>query len=216
MINTVIFDLGGVLIDWNPKYLYRKIFTGESQMNQFLDKICTGEWNEEQDGGRTLQEATDTLVKQYPEHDENIRAYYSRWPEMLGGVIEGTVDIFKKLKDSNKYKIYALTNWSAETFPIAAQQYELLSWFDGIVVSGTEKIRKPFPKIYQILLDRYGVKAEEALFIDDNVRNVTAAKNAGIDSIVFTSPEQLLEELTAKGLLENDRYTDKKAAQKIC
>lgn len=201
MINTIIFDLGGVLIDWNPKHLYRKIFNDEREMDRFLNNICTSDWNEEQDAGRTLQEATETLVKEHPEHEKNIRAYYDRWKEMLGGPIEGTVEVFKKLKASNKFKIYALTNWSSETFPIAQQQYELLGWFDGVVVSGTERNRKPFPKFYQVLLDRYHVKPEEALFIDDNERNIKAARELGIDSILFKNPAQLVEDLAARGII---------------
>ncbi|WP_018615444.1 HAD family hydrolase [Segetibacter koreensis] len=198
MITAIIFDLGGVLIDWNPEYLYQKVFDDEKQMKNFLERICTPEWNEEQDAGRTLKEATETLIKEYPEHEENIRVYYDRWEEMLGGVIEGTVEIFRKLKDKSEYKLYALTNWSAETFPIALQRYEFLNWFDGVVVSGTEKIRKPFPEFYQLLLDRYNVKAEEALFIDDNLRNVNAARQIGLDAIRFTTPQQLAEELLAR------------------
>lgn len=200
MISAIIFDLGGVLIDWNPEYLYRKIFNNETEMKHFLEKVCTPEWNEEQDAGRTLKEATESLVEVYPEHEENIRAYYGRWPEMLGGVIEDTVEIFRKLKESKKFKIYALTNWSAETFPVALQQYEFLNWFDGVVVSGEEKKRKPFPEFYRILLERYNVNAEEALFIDDNVRNIKAAKQVGIDAVHFTSPEQLKNELLARGI----------------
>lgn len=200
MITTIIFDLGGVLIDWNPEYLYRKIFKDESEMKHFLKNICTPDWNEQQDAGRKLKEATESLIKDYPMHEENIRMYYDRWHEMLGGVIEGTVEIFKKLKDSKKFKIYALTNWSAETFPIALQLYPFLGWFDGVVVSGTEKMRKPFPEFYHILLDRYVVKAEEALFIDDNKRNVDAAKQAGIDSIRFITPQHLQQELLARGI----------------
>lgn len=200
MITAIIFDLGGVLIDWNPEYLYRKIFKDESKMKHFLEKICTSEWNEEQDAGQTLKEATETLMKEYPDHEENILAYYGRWQEMLAGAIEGTVEIFEKLKDSQRFKIYALTNWSAETFPIAKQLYPFLGWFDGVVVSGTEKKRKPFPEFYRILLDRYGVKAEEALFIDDNIRNVEAAKQIGIDSIHFINPKHLIEDLSARGI----------------
>lgn len=201
MINTIIFDLGAVLIDWNPSYLYRKIFSDEQEMNYFLKNICTPDWNEQQDGGRSLQEGTDILVAQFPEHAENIRAFYSRWPEMLGGAIDGTVELFKQLKDSGKYKIYALTNWSAETFGIAQSKYDFLNWFDGIVVSGTEKTRKPFPEFYQILLDRYDVKPEDALFIDDNKRNVLAAEQMGINSIHFTSASDLKRELVEKRLL---------------
>src|SRR5690349_12361627 len=106
MLTTIIFDLGGVLIDWNPLYLYRKVFTEESEMEHFLSKVCTPEWNEEQDAGRTLQDATEALVNEFPEHELNIRAFYGRWDEMLGGTIEGTVEIFKELKDLGKYKIY--------------------------------------------------------------------------------------------------------------
>lgn len=199
MIKAIIFDLGGVLVDWNPKYLYKKIFTDENEMNHFLDNVCTGNWNEEQDAGRTLEDGTVFLVEKYPEQEKNIRAYYSRWEEMLNGPIEGTVEVFKQLKESGKYKIYALTNWSAETFPIAQQKYDFLNWFDGVVVSGTEKMRKPEPAFFQLLLDRYHLKAEEVLFIDDNFRNVNAALNLGIDSIHFISPEELRAELVDRG-----------------
>ena len=201
MINTIIFDLGAVLIDWNPQYLYRKLFREESEIDYFLANICTPDWNEEQDAGQLLQVATDALVKQFPEHEINIRAFYGRWKEMLGGPIDGTVEIFRKLKQSEKYKIYALTNWSAETFPVALERYEFLQWFDGIVVSGTEMMRKPNPDFYQILLDRYNVKAEEALFIDDNLRNVKAASIMGINSIHFVSPDQLEQELEQREIM---------------
>lgn len=200
MITKIIFDLGGVLVDWNPKYLYRNIFDNDAEMEHFLENVCTPDWNEEQDGGRTIKEATETLIKEHPEHEQNIRLYYDRWEEMLGGVIEGTVEVLRKLKESEKFEIYALTNWSEETFPIALQRYEFLHWFDGIVVSGTEKKRKPFPDFYHVLLDRYNVKAEEALFIDDNLRNVNAAKQIGVDSIHFANPDQLIEELQARGI----------------
>lgn len=195
MINTIIFDLGAVLIDWNPHYMYRTLFTNEQEMIDFLANICTSDWNEEQDAGRSLQDGTDLLVAQFPEHEANIRAFYSRWIEMLGEPFYGTVEIFKQLKESGKYKIYALTNWSAETFPMAQERFDFLNWFDGIVVSGTEKMRKPTPAFYQILLDRYNVKAGDALFIDDNYRNILAAEKMGIKSIHFTSAEALEVEL---------------------
>jgi 2-haloacid dehalogenase len=196
MINTIIFDLGAVLIDWNPHYMYRTIFDNEEEMKNFLANVATSDWNEEQDAGRSLQEGTELLVQQFPEQEANIRAFYSRWHEMLGDPFWDTVEIFKQLKETGKYKIYALTNWSAETFPIALERYEFLHWFDGIVVSGAEKMRKPSPEFYQILLDRYAVKAEEALFIDDNKRNILAAEKLGIKSIHFTSAEELKKELS--------------------
>jgi 2-haloacid dehalogenase len=201
MINTIIFDLGAVLIDWNPHYMYSTLFDDEQEMKNFLATVCTPDWNEEQDAGRSLQEGTEILVQQFPEHEANIRAFYSRWEEMLGDPFWDTVEIFKELKESNKYKIYALTNWSAETFPVALERYDFLNWFDGIVVSGAEKMRKPTPEFYRILLNRYGIKAEEALFIDDNYRNILAAEKLGIQSIHFISADKLRERLEEFNIL---------------
>jgi 2-haloacid dehalogenase len=201
MINTVIFDLGAVLIDWNPHYLYKTIFDDETERHAFLQTVCTPEWNEEQDGGRSLHDATELLLTQHPQHETAIRAFYGRWTEMLGGPITGTVDIFKELKESGKFGLYALTNWSAETFPIAQTQFDFLSWFDGIVVSGAEKDRKPFASFYQTLLNRYGIDPQKALFIDDNLRNVKAAEALGIQSIHFTSPDELRRQLITYEIL---------------
>jgi len=201
MITTIIFDLGAVLIDWNPHYMYKTLFSDEEEMKNFLATVTTSDWNEEQDAGRSLQEGTELLVKQFPEHEANIRAFYTRWEEMLGEPFFDTVEIFKELKESNKYKIYALTNWSAETFPVALARYDFLNWFDGIVVSGAEKMRKPAPEFYQILLNRHQVKPEEALFIDDNYRNILAAEKLGIKSIHFTSAGELRKELVGSGII---------------
>lgn len=198
---AIIFDLGSVLIDWNPHHLYRKIFDDEQEMTDFLANIATMDWNEEQDMGRSLQEGTEILVKRHPAHEANIRAYYTRWEEMLGGAIEGTVEIFKQLKASGKYKIYALSNWSEETLGIAQRHYDFLNWFDGMVVSGLEKTRKPFPGFYQILLDRYQLQPEEVLFIDDNYRNILAAEKLGIPSIHFVGADELGVELKQRGVL---------------
>jgi 2-haloacid dehalogenase len=201
MINTIIFDLGAVLIDWNPRYMYRSIFNDEAEMERFLADITTSAWNEEQDAGRPLHEGTEYLVQQFPEHADNIRAFYGRWEEMLGDAFHDTVEVFRHLKETGKFKIYALTNWSAETFPIAFERYNFLQWFDGIVVSGAEKMRKPTPEFYHILFNRYQVKPEEALFIDDNYRNILAAEKLGIQCIHFTSSEQLENELKKLTLL---------------
>ena len=195
MINTIIFDLGAVLIDWNPEYLYKSHFANEAEMKHFLTNVATSDWNEEQDAGRSLQEGTELLLAKHPEHEQPIRMFYSRWEEMLGGPFHDTVAIFRKLKQSGKFKIYALTNWSAETFVRAKELYDFLGWFDGIVVSGEEKMRKPTPAFYHILLNRYHINPTEALFIDDNLRNVKAARELGIPSIHFTSAEALEKEL---------------------
>lgn len=200
-IDAIIFDLGGVLIDWNPSYVFDRMFKDENQKKHFFENICTSDWNEKQDAGRSLKEATEELVAKHPEWKEYIEAYYARWEEMLGGPIHGTVEIFKQIKNSGKYKLYALTNWSAELFPIALERYEFLHWFDGRVVSGEEKMRKPFPEFYQLILDRFQLTIQETLFIDDNLRNAEAAEALGLKTIIFKSPSQLKEELTNLGIL---------------
>ena len=190
-IDTIIFDLGAVLIDWNPRYLYRKIYKTEAEIDWFLENICTHDWNEKQDAGRSFEEATEELLALHPQHEVAIRAWYGRWQETMNGSIQGTVDIFRELKESGHYKIYALTNWSAETFPWALKKFEFLHWFDGIVVSGVEKTRKPFPDFFQILFDRHAINPATALFIDDNLRNIEGGQALGLPGIHFISPEQL-------------------------
>jgi 2-haloacid dehalogenase len=203
MIKTIIFDLGGVLIDWNPRYVYEDMFNTPEEMDYFFENICTHEWNVEQDAGRSLQEATDMLLAKHPEYETEIRAFYGRWQEMLGGPIQENVELFARLKDKNNRAIYALTNWSAETFPVALDLYDFLHWFDGIVVSGVEKTRKPLPKIYQILLSRYNIDPTSALFIDDNFDNVKAAEEFGIKGIHYISHQKLVEDLSALGVEAN-------------
>ena len=201
-INTIIFDLGGVLIDWNPRYVFdHAYFNSEEKRNYFFENICTSDWNEEQDAGRSIVDATQMLVQQFPEWEKAIRDFYGRWTEMLGGPVHETVHIFRQLKDSGRFNIYALTNWQSSLFEIALVRYDFLHWFDGRVVSGDEKTRKPFPEFYHRLLTRYSVNANEALFIDDSLRNVKAAQALGIESIHFHNPAQLRRELESRQLL---------------
>lgn len=199
--DTIIWDLGGVLIDWNPAYVFNKLITDEARRKHFFAEVCTAEWNEEQDAGRTIKEANEILIAEHPEWRPEIEAYYGRWEEMLGGPIQETVDIFKELKAAGRYKFYALTNWSAELFPIALQRYDFLHWFDGRLVSGEEKMRKPFPQFYQLLLDRFRIHKETALFIDDNRRNAEAAQAFGIRTVRFENAGGLRKELEGLGLL---------------
>ncbi|RPD98613.1 HAD family phosphatase [Aureibaculum marinum] len=200
-INTIIFDLGGVLIDWNPKYVYREVFEGdENKVNWFLNEICTMEWNMEHDAGRPIKEGTEILINHYPQYETWIRIYYDRWTDMLGGPIKDSVKLLNSLKKSNNYNLYALTNWSAELFPIAIERYDFLQNFEGIVVSGAEKTRKPFAKIYEITLNRYAITPKKAVFIDDNLANVKAAQKLGIHGIHFTSADKLKSDLTNLGL----------------
>ena len=198
-IKNIIFDFGGVLIDWNPEYLFRKEFERESDMNYFLENICTSEWNIQQDAGRPLSEATKTLQKEHPEYKELIGMYYGRWEEMLGGVIEDSVRVLYLLKD--KYPIYGLTNWSSETITIAYRRYDFFNYLEGIVVSGEEELIKPDPKLYQVLLNRYRLKANETLFIDDNIHNIETAQEMGFHTIHFTENMDLEKEVKEMGLL---------------
>ena len=198
-IKNIIFDFGGVLVDWNPVYLYSKVFENESDMNYFLDNICTSEWNVQQDAGRPLAEATEALQKEFPEHKKMIGHYYGRWEEMLGGVFEENVRVLKLLKQN--YPLYGLTNWSGETITTAYDKYDFFSYLDGIVVSGDEKLIKPDPKLYQILLDRYNLIASESLFIDDNIKNIAAAEKMGFQTIHFTEDMDLEKEVKRMGLL---------------
>jgi len=200
-LNTVIFDLGGVLIDWNPDYVYKTIFSNPEELKWFYENICTADWNEEQDAGRSLQAATEELITQFPEHEANIRVFYDRWEEMLGGPIEGTVDVLKDLRNSGSIRLYALTNWSAETFPVALERYDFLHWFDGRLVSGEEKTRKPFADIYEKLINRFDINPDESIYIDDNVRNLQPAKDLGMHTIHFQSPDQLRIELIKLNVL---------------
>ncbi|RMG73324.1 MAG: HAD family phosphatase [Bacteroidetes bacterium] len=196
--DTIVFDLGGVLIDWNPRYLYRKIFATEAEMERFLAEVCTLSWNHEQDAGRTLAAATELLVGQHPEWEPQIRAFYDRWEEMLGGPIHGTVELLETLRDSGQYRLYALTNWSGETFPIARQHYDFLNIFEGIVVSGDEKVAKPEARIYEILLERYQIDPSRTIYIDDSLPNVEGAQAAGMEAIHFYAPMQLREALAER------------------
>jgi 2-haloacid dehalogenase len=201
-INTIIFDLGGVLVDWSPNYVFHETyFETPEQRKFFFENICTSDWNEEQDAGRSYVEATQELVAKFPEWESQIRDYYGRWSDMLKAPIPETVEILRKLKQSGKYRIYALTNWHAGLFDIALTRYGFLHWFDGRVVSGEEMTRKPFPGFYQRLLDRYDVKPEDAIFIDDNLRNVKAAQDMGIRSIHFTGATNLENELSKMNIL---------------
>ena len=199
-IKTIIFDLGGVLIDWNPEYVFNKLIPDEQKRAFFFQNVCTHEWNVEHDAGRPIAEGTALKIAEFPEWETEIRAYYGRWTEMLGGALNDTVDLLKELIDHPEYRVLALTNWSAETFPIALGIFDFLHWFEGIVVSGNERTRKPFPKIYDTLLERYDVSASEAVFIDDSLTNVKGAEAVGIRGIHFQSAGQLRSALKHYGV----------------
>lgn len=196
MIKDVVFDFGGVLMDWDPRYLYRTYFKDEEQMEYFLSHICTDAWNAEQDRGRTFDEGISLLLRQYPQYAEPIRMYKDRWESMLKGEFPRSVELLRRLKEQG-YGIYGLTNWSAETIPIAFAKYDFFKLFDGIVVSGEEKLIKPDLKIYRILLDRYNLIAENTLFIDNSPANIEAARQLGFQTILFDNIENVTSKVVA-------------------
>jgi 2-haloacid dehalogenase len=198
-IENIIFDFGGVLVDWNPRHLYKSHFKDENEMEYFLKNICTEDWNLEQDRGRTLKEGTILLQSKFPEFHAMIQLFYDEWETMLKSEIPETVSLLYKLK--TKYKIYGLTNWSAETISIAYDRFPFFKEFDGIVVSGHEKMIKPNKEIYHLLLNRYNLKAEDTIFIDDNLKNIRAAEEIGLHGIHFESPAQLEKKLSSLNVI---------------
>jgi 2-haloacid dehalogenase len=199
--DIVIFDLGGVLIEWNPRFLYRRLFNGdEAAMEEFLTTVCTPEWNLAQDAGRPFAEAEAEAAARHPDKLELIQAWSRNFHEMIPHAIAGTVAILDELCQ-REIPLYALTNWSAETFSQQPARFEFLQWFDGIVVSGREKLTKPDPRIFRLLLDRYGIDPARAIFVDDVAANAAAAGAIGILGIQFTGPEALRRELAELGLL---------------
>ncbi len=200
MTRAVVFDLGGVLIDWNPRHLYRKLLPDAASVEAFLAEVCTAEWNLQQDAGRTVAEAVAELSARHPDRAELIAAYYGRWEEMLGGPIDDAVAVLEEL-DAAGVPLYALTNWSRETFPIARRRFRFLERFRGIVVSGEERVAKPDARIYRLLLERYALDPAGCLFIDDVAHNVDGGRAAGMDGLLFTGAAALRRELAARSIL---------------
>jgi 2-haloacid dehalogenase len=201
--SIAVFDLGGVLIDWNPRYLYRKLFDGDdAAMEYFLANICTSDWNVQQDAGRTLAEGCAILKKAHPAYARYIDAWAERYEEMLAGPIQGTVDLLAELR-SRQVPIYALSNWSAETFPAAKRRFDFLKWFNGTLLSGNVRLIKPDPRIFSLFFETNSVDPAQAVYIDDLQPNVDAANALGMHGIRFTDPQALRSELKKIGLLSD-------------
>jgi 2-haloacid dehalogenase len=199
-LNCVIFDLGGVLIDWDPRHLYRSLFADEASMEAFLAEIATPAWNERQDAGRPWAEAITELAERHPDQRELIEAFHARWPEMLAGPVEGTVDLLAQLRKTS-LRLYALSNWSAETFPVARGRFPFLDWFDGVVISGDVGSLKPDARIFEHLVARYAIDPGTAVFIDDNPANVAAALRLGFVALRFVDAPALRHDLEELSLL---------------
>jgi 2-haloacid dehalogenase len=198
----VVFDLGGVLIDWDPRYLYRQLFDDSDEMEAFLTDVTTAEWNAHQDAGRPWEEAVELLVAEHPERRELIEAFHRRWPEMLAGEIPGTVEVLTELRATG-VRLLALSNWSAEMFPFARERFDFLNWFEVIVISGDVGVNKPDRRIFEHLAEHFRVDPTLALFIDDSPANVDAATGLGFRTIQFTDAKALRLELTRLGLLSD-------------
>jgi 2-haloacid dehalogenase len=194
MPTTVVFDLGNVLVRWNPRLLYEQLIIDGKELEQFFETVITQDWIRAQDAGRPFEEGIAVLAAEFPHYEAEIRAFWERWDEMVPGAIEGTVQILAELKERNT-PLYALTNWSHETFPIARPRFPFFEWFEGIVVSGEIGLIKPDARIYQHLLERFGLAAEDCVFIDDSAANVAGAQAVGITGLHFQSPEKLRREL---------------------
>ena len=198
--SAIVFDFGGVLMDWNPRHLYRKLVEDPDEIERFLEEVGFNEWNVEQDRGRPFTEGVALLSASFPHRAELIQAFHQRWKETVTGPIEGTVEIARELRDRG-YPLYGLSNWSAETFRVVRPRNAFFDWFDLIVLSGEERMVKPEPEIFHLLLERTGHSAGECLFIDDSTVNIAGAEAVGLQTIRFTTPAALRAELVERGIL---------------
>jgi 2-haloacid dehalogenase len=200
MTKAVIFDVGGVLIDWNPKYLYSKLLADEAAIDAFMEEIGFQSWNLALDAGGRWEPTIADLVSRFPHHKELIEAAHLRWHEMLPSDIPGTVAVLQRLAEAG-VPLYAITNYSSEKFVETVERFPFFALFRDIVVSGDEKLLKPEAEIFRLCLDRNGLNAEDCVFIDDVLHNIEGARAVGIDAIHFQSPQQLEAELKARSLL---------------
>ncbi|MBD8347259.1 MULTISPECIES: HAD family hydrolase [unclassified Dysgonomonas] len=197
-IKNIVFDFGGVLLDWNPRYFYKNIFKEESELNFFLNEVCNHEWNEKQDAGRSFKDGISELIIKHPQYKREIELFYTHWIDMVGGEIEENTALISELK--SEYLLFGLTNWSAETFPLVYERYSFFKELDAIIVSGEENVIKPNPEIYRRLLSRCEIDSQHSLFIDDNKINIEAAQNLGFHTIHFQQGVSLRDEMKKKGI----------------
>jgi 2-haloacid dehalogenase len=198
-IDAVVFDLGGVLIDWNPRHLYRRLFAGEQEMELFLAEVCTGEWHQQHDLGADITQSCRQLAQLHPQHRQPIMAWAERGEEMVAGQFDETVELLAALKAAGM-PCYALSNMEPETYAIRRDRFAFMSWFDGLVISGHEGTAKPGRQIFDVLLDRFGLDPHRCVFIDDSARNIEAARELGMTALLYTSAGQLRQELEDLGI----------------
>jgi len=198
-IKNIIFDFGGVLIDWNPRYFYKDVFTDIKEMEYFLSEVWSPQWNMKHDAGYSFSEITHELQELHPKYRNEIEMYQQNWQKMIKGEISENTELLNTLK--SKYRLFGLTNWSAEAFPVIYPKYEFFKVFEGIIVSGEEKVVKPGKEIYQLMLNRYGLLAAESLFIDDNLKNIETANELGFSTIHINGTQSLEQILLDMGLI---------------
>ena len=189
-----LFDLGGVFFDWDPNYFYKNIFESEEETRYFLDNICNDEWNIKQDKGRLIKEAEDELILKYPKYTKEIKMYYKNHRKMFRGIFYKSIEILKGLKNK-KYECYVLSNWSWETFNNMDTEYPFLKLFDGLIISGKEKMIKPDKEIYLLAIKKFKLNPNQTVFIDDKIENINTAKNLGFKTIHLSNPELIFDEL---------------------
>jgi len=197
--SIAVFDIGNVLIRWDPRYLYRKLFTDEAAMERFLAEVCSPAWNLEQDRGRSFADAVAQLVEAHPDEADLIRAFDERWEEMIPGPIEGSVAILERLRRAGT-RTFAITNFSNEKYAITEERFDFLGGFEDVVVSAREGVIKPDAAIYRLLLDRHGLDPAECVFIDDMAYNAEGARAVGMNALHFTDPEAMAAGLAALGI----------------
>jgi len=182
-----LFDLGGIFFDWNPKYFYINFFKTQQELNYFLNNVCTLEWNLKQDGGRLIKEAEEELIEKYPKYVKEIKLYYPNHRKMIRGVFQNSIDVLSHLHEQN-FLCYVLSNWSAETFQGMTDEYPFLKKFDGLLISGIEKMIKPNLEIFNLAIKRFKLIPKETVFIDDNLHNINAAKKLNFRTIHLSNP----------------------------
>jgi 2-haloacid dehalogenase len=198
-IAAVVFDLGGVLLDWDPRHLYRRLFADPAEMEDFLARVCTPAWHRAHDLGADVTQSCDRLARQHPRHRDMIMAWVDHDDEMAAGQIDEAVDVLAELK-AGGVRCLALSNMEPTTFAARRARFEFMSWFDGLVISGVEGVAKPDPRIFRLLLRRYQLEPAATVFIDDSPANVEAARGLGLTAVRYTSAGELRKALRSLGL----------------
>jgi 2-haloacid dehalogenase len=198
-VDAVVFDIGGVLLDWDPRHLYRQLFDDPDEMASFLATVCTIDWHRQHDLGVDIQQSCQLLARQHPAQADLIMAWADRSEEMIAGQIEGTVELLAELKAAG-LPCFALSNMEPDTYVVRRDRFAFMRWFDGSIISGIEGVAKPDRRIFEILVDRHGLDRGRTVFVDDSPGNVTAARAAGLEAVRFVSPEVLRSDLRGLGL----------------